>query len=187
MAVSSGQYVSTGWLNSLHSRLHKLIIADQVKRPEQARQPVCSFEALDLAATSRQLALDETNYRSFRGTAVVCTKSVALTCWRDEAESSHMVLQVASEQHNLLRVEAHAAGVGRKDCCGQQLAQVCSEVSRQGWAGQNVGGARVPRARHKNESALFLQAPLSFMPLPFVPASEESPFVPASACRVLPY
>ena len=47
-----------------------------------------------------------------------------LTCWGDEAESSHMVLQVTSEQHDLLRVMAHAAGVGCKDCSGQKLTQV---------------------------------------------------------------
>ena len=49
---------------------------------------------------------------------------VRLTCWGDEAESSHMVLQVTSEQHDLLRVEAHAAGVRCKDCSGQKLTQV---------------------------------------------------------------
>ena len=45
-----------------------------------------------------------------------------LTCGRDEAEPPHVILQVAPEQDNLLCVEAYAARVGCKDCCGQQLA-----------------------------------------------------------------
>ena len=101
-------------------------------------------------------------------------QSVALTCRGNEAESPHMVLQVAPEQHDLLGVEAHAAGVGCKDCCGQQLAQVCSEVSRQGRAGENIGRARVPRARHKDELALFLQKLLTPLPCGCFAAGTEA-------------
>lgn len=47
-----------------------------------------------------------------------------LTCRGNEAEPPHVILQVTPEQHHLLGVEAQAAGVGCKDCGGQQLAQV---------------------------------------------------------------
>ena len=67
-----------------------------------------------------------------------------------------MVLQVTSEQHDLLCVEAHAAGVGCKDCAGQKPTQVRGEVGRQGRAGQHIGRARVSGARHKYELAVFL-------------------------------
>ena len=80
-----------------------------------------------------------------------------LTCWRHEAKSGHVVLQVTPEQHNLVRVEAHAARVGCKDCCRQKLAQLRGEVGGQGWAGQHISSAWVPRARHKYKLALFLR------------------------------
>lgn len=81
-----------------------------------------------------------------------------LTCGRNQAQPPHVILEVVSEQHHLLCIEAQPAGVGRENGCGQCLAQICSQKGWQCWAGQCISWPRIPRSWHKHKLALLLSA-----------------------------
>lgn len=58
----------------------------------------------------------------------------------------HLLQQILSKEHDLLREVAHSAGVGGEGYMAHALAQGFGELLGDGAAGQGYGGAGVQRA-----------------------------------------